>query len=107
MQPLANILIELKERFDEDDSSLLKFAESLEEHLPRLCKDKDSADADIFSKFFLAQFYLGLRRLSDSLSYRDQISKMLPRYSTSSKSLSKKFIENWNTLGWNLSNLPS
>ena len=103
MQPLANILIELKDRFDEDDTSLLKFAESLEQNLPRLCKDKDSSDAEIFSKFFLAQFYLGLRRLKDSLRYRDEISNMLPSYCSQAKSLSKKFVANWNALGWNLS----
>lgn len=101
LEPLAGSLIQLKTRFYSDEQSLLNFAAQLEANLPKVCKDRYSVEATIFSKFFLAQFYLGLGRLSDSLRYRDDLQDILVNQSL--RNLSTKFIQNWNNLCWNLS----
>jgi len=102
VQPIANILIELRHRFSSDDSSLLKFAESLQHSLPSLVKDSSPETSFIFSNIFLAQFYLGLKSLDQALLYRDRVKDYISSAS-SLDSLSSSFKKNWNTLGWNLS----
>ena len=103
LQPLANALINLKPSLDEFDSSLNSFVLLLEDHLPRICSDKDSLEASIFTKIFIGQFYLGLKDLNKALSCRDEIVNLFAKLAPSSPSIKSKFIETWNTFCWNLS----
>ena len=103
LQPLANALINLKPSLDEFDSSLNSFVLLLEDHLPRVCKDQDSLEAAIFTKIFIAQFYLGLKDLNKALSCRDEIVGLFAQIAPSGKTIKSKFIETWNVFCWNLS----
>ena len=101
LQPLANSLISLKDKFSTDDTSLERFVYLLESSLPYLMKNPDCDEASVNCKIFLAQFYIGLSQLDKALMYRDETSQLLKSIASQSP-LNNKFLENWNALGWNL-----
>ena len=73
LQPIANTLINLKDKFESDDNALENFVLLLERSLPYLMKNPNDEESSVNCKIFLAQFYIGLSKLDKALVYRDEI----------------------------------
>ena len=91
LQPLANSLISLKDKFKTDDTSLERFVYLLESSLPYLMKIQ-IAMRFLSTAKSSGSIYIGLSQLDKALMYRDETSQLLKSIASQSP-LNHKFLK--------------